>query len=58
LHGPVDCDPPDLVDSGAGKRAKAEHAMDEVRAKFGSAAVGKGRQLQTGARAVRKGQTH
>lgn len=58
LHGPVDCDPPDLVDSGAGKRAKAEHAMDEVRAKFGSAAVGKGRQLQTDARAVRKGQTH
>ena len=38
-----DCDPDDLVDRGAGKRAKAEHAMDKVRAKFGGEAVGKGR---------------
>jgi DNA polymerase-4 len=37
------CDPDDLVDDGAGKRAKAEHAMDKVRAKFGGEAVGKGR---------------
>ena len=40
-----DCDPDDLVDKGAGKRAKAEHAMDKVRAKFGGEAVGKGRGL-------------
>ncbi len=38
-----DCDPDDLVDRGARKRAKAEHAMDKVRAKFGAEAVGKGR---------------
>jgi len=41
-----DCDPDDLVDRGAGKRAKAEHAMDKVRAKFGGEAVGKGRGLR------------
>jgi len=35
----------DLVDKGAGKRAKAEHAMDKLRAKFGGEAVGKGRSL-------------
>ncbi len=40
-----ECDPSDLVDKGAGKRAKAEHAMDKVRAKFGGEAVGKGRGL-------------
>ena len=40
-----ECDPDDLVDKGAGKRAKAEHAMDKVRAKFGGEAVGKGRGL-------------
>jgi DNA polymerase-4 len=40
------CDPDDLVDRGAGKRAKAEHAMDKVRAKFGGEAVGKGRGLK------------
>jgi DNA polymerase-4 len=40
-----DCDPDDLVDRGAGKRAKAEHAMDKVRARFGGDAVGKGRGL-------------
>jgi DNA polymerase-4 len=40
-----ECDPDDLVDRGAGKRAKAEHAMDRVRAKFGGEAVGKGRGL-------------
>jgi DNA polymerase IV len=42
-----ECDPDDLVDRGAGKRAKAEHAMDKVRAKFGGEAVGKGRGLGT-----------
>jgi DNA polymerase-4 len=39
------CDPNELVDDGAGKRAKAEQAMDKVRAKFGGDAVGKGRGL-------------
>jgi DNA polymerase-4 len=39
------CDPDELVDDGAGKRAKAEHAMDKVRAKFGGEAVAKGRGL-------------
>ena len=34
-----DCDPADLVDDGAGKRAAAERAMDKVRAKFGGDAV-------------------
>ena len=40
-----DCDPDDLVDRDAGKRAKAEHAMDKVRARFGGDAVAKGRGL-------------
>jgi DNA polymerase-4 len=40
-----ECDPDDLVDRGAGKRAKTEHAMDKVRAKFGGDAVAKGRGL-------------
>lgn len=39
----ADCDPADLVDQGAGKRAAAERAMDKVREKFGGAAVTKGR---------------
>ena len=38
-----DCDPADLVDDGAGKRAAAERAMDKVREKFGGDAVKKGR---------------
>jgi DNA polymerase-4 len=38
-----DCDPADLVDDGAAKRAAAERAMDKVRAKFGGEAVVKGR---------------
>jgi DNA polymerase-4 len=38
-----ECDPADLVDDGAGKRAAAERAMDKVRAKFGEAALAKGR---------------
>jgi DNA polymerase IV len=41
-----ECDPGDLVDRGAGKRAAAERAMDKVRAKFGGEAVGKGRGLR------------
>ena len=46
LTPPGDCDPTDLVDVSAGKRAKAERAMDRVRSKFGGEAVGKGRALQ------------
>jgi len=42
------CDPGDLVDRAAGKRAKAEHAVDKLRAKFGGASVGKGRGLGGG----------
>jgi len=38
-----DCDPADLVDKGSVKRAAAEHAIDRVREKFGTDAVGKGR---------------
>jgi DNA polymerase-4 len=45
-----ECDPIDLVDRGAGKRAAAERAMDRVRAKFGGEVVGKGRGLGTGKR--------
>jgi DNA polymerase-4 len=41
------CDPADLVDAGAIRRASAERAMDKVRAKFGDAAVGKGRGLRS-----------
>jgi DNA polymerase-4 len=40
-----ECDPADLVDRRAGKRAKAERAMDRVRAKFGGSSVGTGRGL-------------
>ena len=32
-------DPQDLVDTGAAQRAKAEHAMDHIRRKFGDRAV-------------------
>ena len=38
-----DCDPNDLVDKQGTKRAAAEHAVDRVREKFGTEAVGKGR---------------
>ena len=40
-----ECDPADLVDKDAGRRAAAERAMDRVRQKFGGDAVGKGRSL-------------
>jgi DNA polymerase-4 len=42
----ADCDPDDLVDRSRAKQAKAEHAMDKLRAKFGGEAVGKGRSLR------------
>jgi DNA polymerase-4 len=38
-----DCDPVELVDDGAGKRAATERAMDKVREKFGGNALRKGR---------------
>ncbi|MBL6852765.1 MAG: DNA polymerase IV [Alphaproteobacteria bacterium] len=48
------CDPTDLVDEGASKRAAAERAMDKVRAKFGGDALGKGRGRRGGS-AIRGG---
>ncbi|MBU6442638.1 MAG: DNA polymerase IV [Alphaproteobacteria bacterium] len=46
LVSAADCDPADLVDEGAGKRAAAERAMDKVRAKFGRDVLGKGRGMK------------
>lgn len=43
LTDPDHADPLDLADPDAGKRAKIERAMDEVRAKLGDTAVKKGR---------------
>ncbi|MFN4057708.1 MAG: DNA polymerase IV, partial [Roseinatronobacter sp.] len=37
---------PDLLDPGAESRAKAEAAMDKLRARFGAEAVIKGRSLR------------
>jgi len=45
LRPEEECDPPDLVDKDASKRAAAERAVDKVRAKFGREAVRKGRGL-------------
>jgi DNA polymerase-4 len=42
----AECDPPDLIDRNAGRRAAAERAMDNVRAKFGRDAVVKGRSMR------------
>ena len=40
---PIDfCDPPDLVDEGAGRRARAEAAIDDLRRRFGADAVEQG----------------
>ncbi|HXJ03022.1 MAG TPA: DNA polymerase IV [Micropepsaceae bacterium] len=44
----VECDPPDLLDRKAERRAAAERAMDSVRAKFGKDAVRKGRSMRGG----------
>jgi DNA polymerase-4 len=41
-----ECDPPDLLDLRAGRRAAAERAMDSVRAKFGNSALRKGRSVR------------
>ncbi len=40
--------PPDLIDLGAAARARAERAVDKVRAKYGDGAIGKGRGLRGG----------
>ncbi|WP_333826293.1 DNA polymerase IV [Pinisolibacter sp.] len=40
---PIDfCDPPDLVDENAGRRAKAEAAIDDLRRRFGADVVEQG----------------
>ncbi len=39
------CDEADLIDTQGTRRDAAEHAMDKVRAKFGSTAIKKGRSL-------------
>jgi DNA polymerase-4 len=41
-----ECDPPDLVDTGATHRAAAERAIDKLRKRFGKEAVKKGRSLR------------
>ena len=43
-----ECDPVDLVDDGASKRAAAERAMDKVRQKFGGDSLRKGRSAVRG----------
>jgi len=43
-----ECDPPDLLDFRAGRRAAAERAMDDVRLKFGQGALRKGRSVRGG----------
>ncbi|HEY1632139.1 MAG TPA: DNA polymerase IV [Rhizomicrobium sp.] len=47
ICGAHECDPHDLIDRSAEKRAAAERAVDKVRAKFGGGVVGKGRGLRT-----------
>jgi DNA polymerase-4 len=46
LSPALGADPGSLIDVEADKRAKAERAMDKIRAKFGGDAVGKGRGLK------------
>ncbi|OKL42833.1 DNA polymerase IV [Pseudovibrio exalbescens] len=48
LCSPDLADPEDLVDADAGKRAKAEKAMDALRSKFGQKSVALGRGLTQG----------
>ncbi len=52
---PIDfCDPPDLVDEGAGRRAKAEAAIDDLRRRFGADIVEQGLVFTPRARATAK----
>jgi DNA polymerase-4 len=39
----ADCDPPDLADPGLTRRKKVEGTVDDLRRRFGEAAIGKGR---------------
>lgn len=50
LCAATECDPLDLVDRRADKRAAAERAVDRVRAKFGEESVNKGRSFERPAR--------
>ncbi len=43
-------DPPDLLDPDRQRHARVERAIDEVRAKLGEAAIGKGRQFKASRR--------
>jgi DNA polymerase-4 len=47
LRPAVECDPPDLLDRNAGRRAATERAMDSLRAKFGRDALRKGRSIRS-----------
>ncbi|MFT5487676.1 MAG: DNA polymerase-4 [Paracoccaceae bacterium] len=42
-----DCDPIDLADPDLQRRKKVEGAVDDLRARFGTDAIGKGRMLET-----------
>jgi DNA polymerase-4 len=42
----VEADPLSLADPGGGRRADAERALDKVRERFGTEAIGKGRGLR------------
>jgi DNA polymerase-4 len=42
----ADADQPDLADPGGVREVAAQKAIDAVRAKFGNAAIGKGRSLR------------
>lgn len=46
LGSDQDADQPDLMDEHGGKRETAERAMDQIRGKFGQAAIVKGRGLR------------
>src|SRR3546814_18175380 len=47
LVSAAQADLPDLLDPARDKRVKIERAIDQVRAKLGDAAIGKGRALGT-----------
>lgn len=50
LSPAADADPPDLLDPDAMRRAKVERAIDDVRARLGQDAIGKGRGFPIGGR--------
>src|SRR3546814_1159329 len=55
LVSAAQADLPDLLDPARDKRVKIERAIDQVRAKLGDAAIGKGRALGTAQRPERAG---